>query len=116
MYKATFANCSGLTGKIPDELFGKLSGAVQDMAFYETFANCSGLTGGIPENLFGNIRGFTGAHWFYCTFFYCTGLTGESAKQDGKFLYEIWPNAAAGAMYRGCTGLTDYADIPSNWK
>ena len=116
LFKNTFRNCSGLTGNIPYGLFGNVSGSPGIGMYKATFANCSGLTGGIPENLFGNIRGFTGAHWFYCTFFYCTGLTGESAKQDGKFLYEIWPNAAAGAMYRGATGLTDYADIPSNWK
>ena len=118
MYTATFANCSGLTGKIPDELFGKLSGAVQDAAFYETFANCSGLTGGIPENLFGDISIPYGGHPFYCTFYNCTGLTGESAKQDGKFLYEIFTEAgsATTAMYRGAINLADYANIPSRYK
>jgi hypothetical protein len=56
----------------------------------------------------------------YGTFVYVgDGLTGPSAKINGQYLYEIWPDATATqvrAMYCGATGLSDCADIPSNWK
>ncbi|MBQ1997568.1 MAG: hypothetical protein II238_03915, partial [Alphaproteobacteria bacterium] len=79
----------------------------------------SGLTGNIPENLFGNLSGTPVANMFSSTFRGCRNLTGDSVKINGEYLYEIWPDATSGqvgSMYRGVTGLTDYADIPSSWK
>ena len=41
------------------------------------------------------------------------------AKSNGKYLYEIWPDATkaqVGKAYEGTTGLSDYADIPTQWK
>jgi hypothetical protein len=38
---------------------------------------------------------------------------------DGQFLYEKFSNINTydvSDMYQGCTGLTDYADIPTAWK
>ena len=36
---------------------------------------------------------------------------------NGKYLYDIWPTySGATSTYRGCTKLTDYADMPATWK
>ena len=117
MFHFTFSGCTGLTGEIPAGLFGNLSGNPAGYMFAGTFLNCRGLTGGIPDNLFGNLTNNFASYQFYRTFEGCTGLNGESAKMNGEYLYNIWPDATyAGYMYRGCTGLTDYADIPTAWK
>ncbi|MBQ7055635.1 MAG: hypothetical protein IJN91_01750, partial [Alphaproteobacteria bacterium] len=118
MFSGTFAGCSGLTGAIPDGLFGDLTGAPAITMFYNTFNGCSGLTS-IPENLFGNISGTAQSYMFYQTFYNCTSLTGPSARINGQYLYEIWPDAISdqvGEMYYNATGLSDYSSIPSAWK
>ena len=61
-FYTTFAGCSGLTGPIPENLFGRVengvfkgvTGAAQSL-FYATFARCRKLSGSIPENLFGRV-------------------------------------------------------------
>ena len=116
MFRDTFLGCSGLTGNIPSGLFGNLYGATAQYMFSQTFSGCSGLIGDIPDGLFGNISGVATPRMFYATFSGCSGLTGESAKINGKYLYEIWPDETAVLMYRGCKNLTDYADIPATWK
>ena len=116
MFFETFRNCYSLT-KIPDGLFYTINGESKVRMYYATFQNCTGLTGSIPENLFGEISGTLAWNAFIYTFINCKNLTGTSAKMNGEYLYNIWPDTTyAGGMYRGCTGLTDYADIPSNWK
>ena len=119
MFDGTFSGCAGLSGNIPDGLFGYISGTPANTMFYYTFRGCSGLTGSIPENLFGILSGAPATSMFGVTFMGCSGLTGPSAKINGQYLYEIWPDATTTqvvGMYRGATGLTDYADIPSTWK
>ena len=117
MFEFTFYGCSGLTGAIPDGLFGNLTGAPASSMFYNTFYGCSGLTS-IPENLFGNISGTAQTYMFYQTFSNCTSLTGPSARINGQYLYEIWPNQTqlqVGGMYKNATGLSDYPYIPVEW-
>lgn len=116
LFNATFLNCKYLEGPIPAGMFGKLYGSPAGYFFRQTFNGCSNLSGSIPENLFGDIPGEPqGSGFFSYTFRGCKKLTGESAKINGKYLYEIWPEIET-RMYNGATGLTDYADIPSNWK
>ena len=117
MFAYTFYGCSGLTS-IPDGLFAGISGAPASSMFSSTFAYCSKLTS-IPENLFGNISGTAQVYMFDSTFSDCTSLTGPSARINGKYLYEIWPNAASGydyGPYHGCTGLSDYSSMPAAWR
>ena len=119
MFADTFSGCSGLTGAIPDGLFAGISGASASYMFYGTFADCSGLTS-IPENLFGNISDSWWDNFFGSTFYNCTSLTGPSARINGQYLYEIWPDVFTyyngyGAYY-GCTGLSDYSTMPSPWR
>ena len=119
MFASTFSDCSGLTGAIPDGLFGNLTGAPASYMFSGTFSGCSGLTGAIPENLFGNISGTVKSGMFDSTFYNCTSLTGPSARINGQYLYEIWPNAPSSydyGPYYGCTGLSDYSTMPAVWR
>ncbi len=54
-FKNTFAGCSNLSGKIPENLFEGVTGnAISDM-FSGTFANCAGLSGYVPKRLFESI-------------------------------------------------------------
>lgn len=115
MFSNTFKWCSNLTGEIPAGLFSGISGAPAQYMYNQIFYKSPGLTGQIPENLFGNITGDAAEYMFKESFFDCVGLTGPSARQNGRYLYEIWPNAGQGC-YGNVTGLTDYADIPAAWK
>ena len=118
MFYGTFYGCSGLTGAIPDGLFSGISGAPAERMFYQTFHRCSGLIS-IPENLFGNISGTAQSGMFFNTFANCTSLTGPSARINGQYLYEIWPNATSdqvGDMYYGASKLSDYSTMPTVWK
>ena len=116
MFDSAFKYCSGLTS-IPDNLFAGISGAPEPAMFYSTFEDCSGLIS-IPENLFGNISGTAKAMMFERTFYNCRSLTGPSARINGQYLYEIWPDATTqfGDMYYRATGLSDYSNIPAAWK
>ena len=117
MFDSTFSGCSGLTS-IPDGLFGNLTGAPASRMFWGTFYGCSKLTS-IPENLFGNISGTAQSYMFNRTFYNCTSLTGPSARINGQYLYEIWPNAPTMldyGPYYGCTGLSDYSTMPAVWR
>lgn len=117
MFNGTFRNCTGLTS-IPENLFAGISGAPATTMFSDTFSGCSSLTS-IPENLFGDISGPAASLMFDHMFFDCVNLTGPSARINGKYLYEIWPDLASTSrsyIYYNCTGLTDYANIPSTWK
>ena len=102
----TFAQCSNLSGTIPDELFSGISGAPADFMFYGTFAGCVGLMGAIPEKLFGDISGAPATGMFYGTFSDCTGLTGAIPE---KLFGDISGAPATGMFYGtffGCSGLT----------
>ena len=109
----TFRECTELT-TIPDGLFAGISGAPAVSMFDGTFAGCSKLQS-IPENLFGDISGPAAQSMFTETFLDCTSLTGPSARIGGKYLYEIWETGGPRA-YQGAVGLSDYGQIPENWK
>jgi len=77
MFRATFYNCSNLTGSIPSGLFGNISGAPVYNMFRQTFSGCGNLTGSIPSGLFSNISGAPASYMFYGTFQNCGNLTGS---------------------------------------
>jgi hypothetical protein len=119
MFQSTFLGCTGLTS-IPAGLFGGISGEPAQYMFRTTFQDCSGLTGAIPAGLFGGISGAPALYMFHGTFYSCSGLTGPSATlPNGQKLYEAFPTATStqvGLCYYNCTGLSDYASIPTAWK
>ncbi len=117
MFSNTFVSCGGLTGSIPENLFAGIQGAPAQSMFEGTFAACYSLTS-IPENLFGDIQGAAAGYMFSYTFNGCSGLTGPSARINGEYLYNIWPNYIGymREMYSGATGLSDYSEIPAGMK
>lgn len=117
MFNNTFCNCTSLE-EIPAGLFKNINGAPAGKMFNYTFENCTKLTS-IPDDLFGDISGDLAASTFSYMFSGCTGLTGDSAKINGKYLYEIWPDATTtqiNNMYQNCSKLDDYSTMPTAWK
>lgn len=117
MFDSTFANFWGLES-IPENLFADISGPPAAYMFHGTFTACHKVTA-IPENLFGNISGDAKTNMFYQMFANCENITSPSARINGKYLYEIWPNATHGQVgrcYYNAPNLADYADIPDAWK
>ena len=113
MFNDTFQN-TNITS-IPENLFAGISGAPAEGMFGMTFYNTN-ITS-IPENLFAGISGPAASGMFSSTFANCTSLTGPSARINGQYLYEIWPNSTRDMRtYENATGLSDYAQIPDNWK
>ena len=113
MFSGTFSN-TALT-EIPADLFAGIQGAPAEDMFDSTFYSCSELQS-IPENLFAGISGPAATDMFAGTFVFCFSLTGPSARTNGQYLYEIWPDVSNLQTYMGATGLSDYDQIPSNWK
>lgn len=114
---STFKDCRDLKN-IPENLFAGVTG-VGYGTFHETFAGTPITT--IPENLFAglDIDEPLATEAFGLTFRGCSELTGPSARINGKYLYEIWPDATrdqVAGMYSGATGLDDYDNIPDVWK
>lgn len=122
MFYATFDGCSGLEA-IPENLFAGLSGTLTEGLFYMTFQDCTSLAG-IPSNLFGEFYGALQRNVFVKMFSGCVNLGGWSAQIVGlsggmQYLYMRWTggtSATVNDMYKGCTGLQDYASIPTVWK
>ena len=113
MFNGTFWNTQ--ITSIPENLFAGISGTPAESMFNGTFWNTQ-ITS-IPENLFAGISGAPAEGMFSWTFASCTSLTGPSARTNGQYLYEIWPDIS-GDMYTyyRATGLSDYEQIPANWK
>ena len=106
MFRATFINCSNLTGSIPSGLFGDISGAPAAYMFSHTFYNCGNLTDSIPSGLFSNISGAPAGYMFERTFQECRNLTGSIPSG----LFGNLSGAPAGGMFRStfqnCGNLT----------
>lgn len=115
MFFETFKGCTGLT-EIPTTLFAEINQPAT-ATFMRTFEGCTGITS-IPENLFVNMTGTPAEEMYIETFAGCSSLKGESARLNGDYFYNLWPDLPGvfDAMYYDCTGLTDYADIPMSWK
>ena len=106
-------------------IFGTLSSDTNNQPkFDQTFYKATNMTGSIPSDLFAGISGVLYGDSLFAMFAGCTSLTGPSARINGQYLYEIWPNVSfynsvgsyvIGPYYQ-CTGLSDYNQIPNNWK
>ena len=115
---SAFYGCTGLTS-IPETLFATNTAVT---SFNSTFYGCTGLTS-IPAGLFDNNKKVTN---FGKTFMGCNALTGESpyTEIDGVKVHLYDRTTALGFSsvstktdcFDGCTGLSDYNDIPTTWK
>jgi len=121
MFYQLFLDCSNITGPIPSGLLGTPSGAPKKFMFGALFSGCSKLSGTIPVGLFGSVSGDPAEYMFWGTFNGCPLLTGSSALMpDGTTtLYQQFPTATGTQCdncFKGCTGLSDAASIPTAWK
>ena len=120
-FNSTFMNCTSLKS-IPAGLF-KNQNSTSNFSVSGLFSYCTSLTS-IPANLFANQKTlYTVQNLFYG----CTGLKGESCYDEVNgqkiHLYERTtsngytraPGSYSGC-YTGCTGLSDYESIPTNWR
>ncbi|MGM9737245.1 MAG: BACON domain-containing protein [Candidatus Cryptobacteroides sp.] len=115
-----FNGCSALTS-LPEGIF---DANIKVTNFSYAFANCFSLKT-LPEGLFAKNTKVTN---FSYVFDGCTDLTGESPYNlDGEtkvHLYERGNYATTvyskissySSAFKGCTGLSDYGSIPTNWK
>ena len=111
-------------GIIPDTLFDGIFGCPTENMFKSTFLGTS--IDYIPENLFSGISTdcILPSGVFMRTFMYADYndnffITGPSARINGQYLYEIWPDATCeqvGGMYHNTSGLSDYSSMPNVWK
>lgn len=92
---------------IPQNLFDPLRGLEQKISMSDMFSNCTGLKS-IPDGLFDGLKNVLN---FSAMFFNCTELTGEAPR-----LWEMFPDAEGASCFEGCTGLTNYDEIPNHWK
>lgn len=95
--------CNSTLEAIPADLFVRCPGIYD---FQLTFLGTK-LTE-IPEGLFDPIEQISDIH--NC-FYDCQELTGEAPA-----LWETFQSADGAGCFHGCTGLSNYADIPSGWK
>lgn len=119
-FRYAFNGAIGLTGEIPENLFRYNTEAV---SFNSVFSGCIGLTT-IPSNLF---KYNTKANNFNAAF---SNLDEDGDAAPGidittqmNFIGtapKMWERSITGLtgvdMYRGCTKLSNYADIPEVWK
>lgn len=84
--------------------------------FDTTFMNCTSLTA-IPAGLFSGVSG-SAPKLFNATFMNCSSLTGATPTIGDKKLWEVAGTSVevGGNCFYGCTGLSDYAEIPAQWK
>ena len=112
----TFYGCSSLTN-IPSNLFANCPSV---LSFEATFYGCS-LLSSIPADLFTNNQKVkydpdNEIYGFKQTFFGCTSLTGNSIRLWAEGREGITETQGGKQCYTDCTGLSDYDQIPENWK
>lgn len=122
--------CNGLES-IHAELFAAIGTKTSSITFAECFLDCVSLKS-LPASLFDTVRRI---NYINKCFSGCTSLTGESpytvvTNAEGEdikvHLYERtrgddFPNAPTSSSahtdcFAGCQGLSDYANIPEDWK
>jgi hypothetical protein len=118
-FSSSFAACKRLVS-IPSALFAH-NPNVTDFSY--AFSDCSFITS-IPASLFDNNRKI---EVFSGLFSNCTSLKGESPYTvvEGKKVHlyerELYPELFEEpglhfGVFEYCTGLTDYANMPSVWQ
>ena len=124
-FEETFAECTALE-TIPEKLFSAIGTTTTSVTFAKCFYGCSALKS-LPAGLFDTVRRISFID--YC-FADCTSLTGESPYtvigEEKIHLYErvqgedfprVPSNKTAHAgCFSGCIGLSDYANMPDEWK
>ena len=101
MIQVSFRNCTNLT-----EIASLGINSFMDDNFFGVFQNCTSLKE-IPEDFFENAPGITNVSYAFAG---CTSLTGKAIN--------LWDagNITGTKCYEGCINLTNYEEIPEEWK
>lgn len=129
-FETTFAECKSLTS-VPEGLFSAIGTKTSSITFSDCFAECTALKS-IPVSLFDTVRRI---NYIDGCFAGCVQLEGESpytiiTAEDGTetkvHLYErvkgddflvVPTNESAHAdCFEGCKKLSDYYDMPTDWR
>ena len=129
-FEATFAECQSLTS-VPEGLFSAIGTTSSSITFSDCFAQCTSLRS-IPVSLFDTVRRI---NYIDGCFAGCIQLSGESpytiiTAEDGTqskvHLYErergdhflMVPSSASAhaECFADCRNLSDYYDMPIDWK
>ena len=105
-FNSTFNQCFNLAS-IPPNLFDNNTSVVN---FSSTFKSCISIAS-IPSGLFDNN---TSVVTFFSLFRMPT--TSNSLSGNAPTLWTRVPEPLGTYAFRNCTGLTNYASIPANWK
>lgn len=129
-FESTFSGCGSLT-ELPAELFAAIGTKSSSITFAECFRGCSSLVS-LPAALFDTVRRI---NYIDSCFNGCSSLTGESPytivvgdygveqkihlyeRTRGTEFFTVPSNTSAHEdCFAGCSGLSDYAAMPSSWK
>ena len=124
-FEETFAECTSLE-TIPESLFSAIGTKTTSISFSYCFYGCSALKS-IPVGLFDTVRRIS---FIDCCFAGCNSVKGESPytmvgdtkvhlyeRTQGTDFPRIPSNKTAHqGCFAGCTGLTDYNNIPAEWQ
>lgn len=103
-----FLQNAELLESIPKNLFDNYANVAS--SFEHCFNGCRSLTH-IPDGLFDKLKNPESFRWCFAG---CTSLTGNAPELWDSSKY---PTVLMGdGCFEGCSGLTNYADIPSDWK
>lgn len=129
-FEETFLGCAALE-TLPEKLFSALEGGTKSVIFANSFNGCSALKR-LPAGLFDTVCRISSING---CFEGCKSLTGESpytmVGEEKVHLYERVQSTTENptpflrvpslkssheACFKGCSGLTDYATMPDEWK
>ncbi len=124
-FEETFRGCSALE-TLPEKMFSAFEGGKKSIIFANCFNGCVSLKS-LPAGLFDSVRYISSINGCFAD---CKSLTGESPYtmigEEKVHLYErtqgtdfprVPTNKSAHiGCFAGCTGLTDYATMPEEWR
>lgn len=106
-FYGTFAGCSNLRGKIPEDLFEGVHGPADKWYMFALlFDGCSKLEGPIPEGLFASVTGKPVQGMFEATFRGCSSLKGSIPENIFHSIEGDMTNYLFNMTFLNCSSLT----------
>lgn len=106
-FKTTFAGCSNLRSKIPENLFEGIHGqADKTHMFAQLFDGCTKLQGPIPEGLFSGVTGKPTYAMFEAAFRNCQSMTGNIPEKLFQSLAGDITDYMFSQLFMNCSSLS----------
>ena len=106
-FYGTFAGCTNLRGKIPEDLFEGVHGQADKWYMFALlFDGCSKLEGPIPESLFASVTGKPVQGMFEATFRDCSSLKGPIPEKIFHSIEGDMTNYLFNMTFLNCSSLT----------